>query len=84
MPPGGSSTAQDIGGPVLGDDADDDPAHPLEHLQPPNVLDILPTVRSVMVAVVFDGDHVILPAQVEVRDRNAVGAQHGDLGLRPR
>src|SRR5947209_5089835 len=80
----GADAADDVGGTVLGDDPDDGPAHLLEHLDALNVFDVLPSVTSVLIAVVFDGDQVLLPAEVEISDGNAVHAGHRDLGLRPR
>ncbi len=58
---------------MLGDYPDDDPAHPLEHFQAPNVLDELAPVCPVLVAVVFDNhvmhipEHQVLLASVEAR-----------------
>jgi hypothetical protein len=50
---------------MLGDDPDHDPAQVGELCQPVDVFDELPSVRAVLVAVVLQRDHVVLPAQVQ-------------------
>jgi hypothetical protein len=42
------------------------------------------SINSMVVAVIFDGDHEIWPAHIEVSDRKAVCAEHRDLGEGPR
>jgi hypothetical protein len=37
-----------------------------------------------VVTVVFDGDHEIWPAHIEVSDRKTVHAEYRNLGVRPR
>lgn len=81
---GGADPAQNLGGPVLSDDPNDDPAHLLEHLEPTDVFDVLPPIRPVVLTVIFHRDHAVLPAQVEVGDRHAVNTDHRYLRLRPR
>ena len=45
------------------------PPDPLQELQPANVFEVLMSVDAMMVTVVFDGDHEIWPAHIEVSDR---------------
>ncbi len=68
---------------VLRDHPDDDPAHPFEHLQTLDVSSELPAVGPMLIAVVLDRDHGLLPTQIEVSKRNTVGPQHRYLCLRP-
>ena len=68
---------------MLGDNPDDEPTHRLQHLLAPYVFDVLAPVDSMVITVVFDSDHAIFPAQIEVGEGNAVGAQHGYLRLWP-
>jgi len=73
-------SSHDLGGPVFGDNPDDEPPQPLQELQPANVFEVLVSVKPVVVTVIFHGDHEIWPAQIEVSDRTAVRAKHGNLG----
>jgi hypothetical protein len=68
---------------VLSDDPDDDPAHPLEPFQPPNVFRVLPSVGPVLIAVIFDSHHCLVPTEVEVGEGEAVYAEHRYLCLWP-
>ena len=49
-----------------------------------NVFEVLLSVNSMVVTVVFDGDHEIWPAHIEVSDRKTVYAEYRNLGVRPR
>lgn len=62
----------DLRGTVFGDSPKYQPAHPLEQLQSPNIFDVLQPVNPMMVAVVFDSDHDVPPAQIKVGDRKTV------------
>jgi hypothetical protein len=69
---------------VPGDHPDDDPAKTFEPLQSPNVPGILPSIASVLVAVVFDRDLHIFPTYIEICDYVAELVTDGDLCLRSR
>ena len=73
-----------FGGPIFGDHPDDEPPQPFQELQPANVFEVLLSVDSMVVTVVFDGDHEIWPAHIEVSDRKTVHAEYRNLGVRPR
>ena len=48
--------------------------------QPVDVLGELPPIRPMVVAVVLDSQHDVLPAHIEEVPGKAVRAEHGDLG----
>lgn len=52
-------------GPMLADYADHDPVEIGDGGMPVDVLDELPTISAMLVAVVFHSDHVVLPTHVE-------------------
>jgi hypothetical protein len=66
--------------PVFGDHPDNDPAQSLQHLGAVDVLHILTPIGAMLVAVVFDGDHRVLPTHVQVSYRSA--EPHLDLSHR--
>ncbi len=63
----------DVAWTVFFDHSDYVPTETLEHLRSPDVLYVLFPVCSVVVAVVFKSDHLMLPAHIEVCDEMAIG-----------
>src|SRR6476661_5284451 len=72
--------AQHVGGTVLRHDPHDDPSHSLQQLDPTNVLHVLPAIGTVLVAVVFDGHHPLVPTHVEIGKGDSVSVLHLNLG----
>ena len=68
---------------VFFDDANVDPAQPVDNLGASKVLEARGPVGSMLVAVILDGNSDCRPTHVEVSDRVAVLVQR-DLGLWPR
>ena len=69
---------------VFGDNPDDEPSKAFQKLHSPNIFEVLVSVNSMVVAVIFHGHHEIWPAHVEVSDRKTVRVEHRNLGVRPR
>ena len=67
---------QDGGGPILFDDALDDEAETLDLGDHPHVLDILRTIRAVLVTVVLGDDLEVFPSHVNGAQQRAVNVEY--------
>ena len=57
---------------ILLDDPQHVPTHTLDHVGSTDVFDVLPSVAAVVVAVILEGDHRLVPTHIEVCDEFAV------------
>jgi hypothetical protein len=64
--------ADDVGWPIAGHHANDDPPAPLQHLEPADAPCVLAVVLAMLLSVVLDGDFDVLPTHVEAGDDGAI------------
>jgi hypothetical protein len=80
-----ANAPDDVGLSVRCGHTDDDPAEPCQRLTAADVLCVLPALEAMLLAVILDGDHEVLPSHVEVVQRGSpFSGQYGNLGRGPR
>ncbi|SKW03955.1 Uncharacterised protein [Mycobacteroides abscessus subsp. abscessus] len=69
---------------VLRDNADDPPTETFKQLKSLDVLHILAPIRPMLITVVLDTHHHVLPTHVDVGEWDVVAVVDQDLSLRTR